>query len=480
MNDATIFTVFSRTAGKAGLKTALTTSHGSWTFQKLHEDTLRLAGCLAEGGERDAVTVLTPDPKDFLTAFFGCAAAGRAALILDPGLPACRVREIAGRHRASLFAVDAKFAPEFADQRCFVFGEPLSTGCRQLPPVESEAEFYWGLTSGTTADPKLFARSHRSWLESFAAAERVFNFPMGSRILIPGPLNHSLFLYGAVHALCRGHTVIAPGAFRPDRVAMAARTATHAYLVPSMLSELLSHGFSDAGLQFIFSGGAKLTAELRKHCETCLPDVDLVEFYGASESSFISAHSTRQPAPSGSVGRAFPGVNIQIRDEAGAPAFPGAEGEIHVSSRMLFSRYIDGAHCGEWFTAGDMGFMDGDGCLHLTGRKNRIINSRALKIRPEPIEQVLLELPAVRRAAVVDLPDPKRGAIAVAAVEFHPGEALTRRALSQHCRTKLGIRSCPHRYYGTDTIPLTRNGKIAFAALREGLLAAGSAFHELR
>jgi long-chain acyl-CoA synthetase len=468
MNADTIFTAFSRAADSAGARTALATPAAAWRFQALHAEVLHLAGHLANKGQHGPIALLTSDPKDFLTAFFACAASGRPALVLDPSLPAATIPLITDRHGAMVLGSEERFAPPPADCRA------------PLPAVESEAEFYWGLTSGTTAEPKLFARSHRSWLESFAASEQVFAFPAGSRILVPGPLSHSLFLYGAIHALCRGHTVLAPGAFRPDRAVAAARDASHAYLVPSMLAEMLDCGLDDASLRCIFSGGAKLAAELRKRCEARLPKADLAEFYGASETSFITSHSTSAPAPAGSVGRAFPGVRIEIRDGGGNAVPPGVEGEIHASSAMLFSRYIDGASCDGWFTAGDLGFLDEGGHLYLTGRKNRIINSRALKIRPEPIERALLELPGVRRAAVIDLPDGKRGSIAVAAIEFESGETLARRTLSEHCRTRLGTRFCPHRYYRVDAMPLTRSGKIAFAALREALLTPSPAFDELR
>lgn len=468
MNADTIFTAFSRTAESASSRMALATPHAAWSFQVLHADVLRLARWLAGKRECGPVALLTTDTKNFLTAFFACAAAGRPALILDPTLPAANIRSITDRHSALVLGFEEAFASP-------------STDCSApLPTVESEAEFYWGLTSGTTSEPKLFARSHRSWLESFAVSERVFQFPEGSCVLIPGPLSHSLFLYGAVHALCRGHSVLAPGAFRPDRAVAAARSASHAYLVPSMLAEMLDCGLDGATLRCIFSGGAKLPLDLRKRCEAQLPATDLVEFYGASETSFITAHSTRSPAPEGSVGRAFPGVGIQIRDNEGTPALPGVEGEIHAHSPMLFSRYVNGAPCSGWFTAGDMGYLDADGYLYLTGRKNRIINSRALKIRPEPIEQALVELPGVRRAAVVDLPDARRGSIAVAAVEFEPGAALARRTLSEHCRHRLGTRFCPRRYYRADAMPLTRSGKIAFVVVRDALVAGSPTFHELR
>ncbi len=464
MTPVTIFAAFSHSADLAEARPALVTPDATLTFGQLRQEIGFRAGALGRderGGE--AVALMADDPHALLTAFLACAAVGRPALILDPTRPQSENLRLAERHGARLI----NSAPLAAT--------PPST----LPTVHSEGEFYWGLTSGTTGEPKLFARSHRSWLESFRAAEQVFPFSHASKVLIPGSLSHSLFLYGAVHALCRGHTVIAPGAFRPDRAVAAAREADCAWLVPAMLAEMLACGLDSTTLRLIFSGGAKLQPELRQRCEAALPRADLIEFYGASETSFITYASTRAPAAGGSVGRPFPGVRIEVRtDDRVLPQ--GEEGEIHVASPMLFSRYVGGPPASEWFTTGDIGFLDAAGFLHLTGRMNRVINSRALKIRPEPIEQALLELPGVLRAAVVDLPDPRRGAIAVAAIEFAAGASLERRILSAHCRTCLGAQFSPQRYYAADALPLTRSGKIALASVREGLLAGSAAFRELQ
>lgn len=479
MTPQTIFLALSQEADDHSGRTALIASNSSRTYGTLQNRIRQLAGYLSQYSEESPVAVLSTIPGDVLTAFFACAAAGRPALVLDPTLPPPQIQNLIRRFGVPLLAVEEKFAAAFVQHPLVILGQPLADISSALPTVQSEAEFYWGLTSGSTGEPKLFARSHRSWLESFSASEQLLSFPPHSRILIPGPLSHSLFLYGAVHALCRGHTVIAPGVFRPDRVVAAARRATHVFLVPSMLAEMLDCGLTDSTLRMIFCGGAKLPATLRQRCEAALPRVDLVEFYGASETSFIAAASTRGPAPEGSVGRIFPGVSLQIRDQAGKPLLHEAEGDIYVKSSMLFSRYVGGAPQSGWFTAGDVGFLDSLGNLHLTGRKNRVINSRALKIRPEPIEEALLELPGIVRAAVVDLPDGKRGAIAVAAVEFAPGVSHPRRILSAHCRVKLGARFCPQRYYGAEAMPLTRSGKIAFPMLREALQSGHPSFREL-
>lgn len=481
----TLYQLFEQAAASAGNGTALELPDDTISYARLHADIAHLASRLCGVLERAGpVAVLTEDAADMMRGFFAAAAIGRPALLLDPALPFPTVARLLDRHPPAVLLTSPKQARIAASLHHPAIDIAERVLLRELPsvplpPVSAEEEFYWGLTSGTTGESKLFARSHASWTASFEAAEAVFSFPPHSRVLIPGPLHHSLFLYGAVHALCRGLTVLLPGPFRPSRMAPYLTAATHLYAVPFMLGELVRFGCDPPNLGAIVCGGAKLSAEQRQNCEHAWPSADLVEFYGASETSFLTFHSTRAPATAGSVGRAFPGVQIDIRDPAGLPLADGQDGEIFAASPMLFSRYVGDAPVSGWFSAGDTGFRDGDGCIHLTGRVNRIINSRALKIRPEIIEAALMELPEVRRAAVVGIPEASRGAIPVAAIEVD-GDIIRRRTLSAHCRQTLGSRLCPRRYYVADALPLTASGKVAVAEIRAALLANDPAFRELR
>jgi len=190
-------------------------------------------------------------------------------------------------------------------------------------------------------------------------------------------------------------------------------------------------------------------------------------------------HSTTRPANPGSVGRPFPTVTVEIRDDDGAALSPGEEGHVFIASPMLFSGYVGEARAADWVSAGDRGYLDEDGCLHLTGRANRMIKSKGLKIHPEPIEAALIALPEVQQAAVVALPDPVRGAVPVAVVEFAAGRRLDRRALAAHCRATLNVRHTPQRYFLAARLPLTRTGKLAFTEIRDSLLSESGAYTEL-
>ncbi len=427
MSGQTILAMFTAQAALTPERVALVTESGALSYRALADNVSGQALTLPSDGQ--LLPIAAEDKAQFLTSFFAAMAAGRPAFPFpQPG-----------------YACSASAEPD---------------------------EFYWGATSGSTGEPKIFARSHASWIASFAACEAVFPWRDTETVMIPGALSHSLFLYGAVHALSRGHTVFAPQRFRPKRLvkSLSEGGVTVLYTVPSMLEELLAAGMNAPSLRYVFCGGAKLGDGLRRCVERAAPDADVIEFYGASELSFVSYVSTRHPAPAGSVGRLFPGVSIEIR-RAAALAAPGENGVIHVSSPMLFSRYIGEARVepGSFVSAGDLGFLDANGFLYLTGRADREINSKAHKISPETVEAALKQHPSVIEAAVVGLDDEKRGAILAAVVEATEGACVARAELSAHCRALLPLEDCPQRYFQTRRLPVTRTGKIAFAQVRADL-----------
>ncbi len=413
------------------------------------------------------VALAIPDPADTLVAFFAAAAAGRPAFMLDPLAPPEAVAHALAQ----------------AEPAAYLCGLPDLLEPAELPDVSPEAEFYWGLTSGTTAAPKIFARTHSSWLATFEAAEAAFDFAPEDRVALPGSLSHSLFLFGAVHALCRGMVAILCGPFRPGRVAqkLAAHRASVLYAVPAMLDSLMKARETEwrESVTRIFSSGAKLSADLRGAVEAALPQVDLVEGYGSSETSYVSYASTRAPVPPGSVGRLFPGVEVDIRDGDGRACAPGESGTVWVRSAMTFARYVGGPEArapGGWVTAGDAGLL-ADGFLYLKGRANRIINVAGVKVHPEAIEQALLAHQDVADAAVVGLDDPRRGQ-RLAAVVMLRREA-DRASLSAHCREALGPRMTPQSFFRADSLPQTRSGKVAVDALRQGLMRGDPAYEAL-
>ncbi len=326
--------------------------------------------------------------------------------------------------------------------------------------------FYVGFTSGTAGAPKAFARDHASWLQSFAGSAEVFGIAGDDVVLAPGPLSHSHFLYAAVQALHAGATVLAPGRFDPSGVARAlAAAATRLVVVPTMLAELVRRPLPAPALTSVICAGAKLAPELAGEVRRALPDAELVEFYGASELSFVSVRRHGDGCPPTSVGRAFPGVEVRV-----------VEGEIQVRSALVFAGYLDGDADGAarlladgWATVGDHGRLDADGCLHVVGRAGSMLIVGGVNVYPEPIEELLARHPDVAEAAVVGLPSARWGVVPVAAV-VPAAPALDVAALRRHAAAALPRIARPRRYVVVDALPRTRSGKLAREALRDLLL----------
>lgn len=505
----TLFSLFAETARKAGNKPAIRLRNSIVSYTELYDRVLQRAAQLqAQIAEPGGIAIVLRDRVKLLSAFLACAAIGRPAAPIDPDLPPVRLAAISApspltwRERAECAAFRVR-------GNCTKLNSSVSSYChfaaflldpglrfevsRQLTGIQIEddssypvpalsndphTEFYWGLTSGTIGEPKLVARSHASWIASFEAAEAVFDFRGGDTVLVPGPLHHSLFLYGAVHGLCRGHCLALPPArFRADK--LPAFCASHLYAVPFMLCKLAAARTQMPGLRQIFCGGAKLSPALREACEALWTDADLVEFYGSTETSFVSFHSTKKPAPENSVGRIFPGVRIEIRDKDSASAAKPGNGEIFVASDMLYDRYVGGKRAAQWVSVGDIGWLDAQNCLYLTGRRNRIINSKGLKIHPEQIETALASRPEIEAAAVIGVPDRLRGAAAIAVVSFRLGQHSGRAALSAFCRSEFGEGYSPLRFYESDSLPKTSSGKIALSVIAEALAKSDPAYREL-
>jgi long-chain acyl-CoA synthetase len=463
----TIFTELEAAARANPDKPALIDRGRALSFEAFGAQVRAVAGAF-QAQPSGAIALSTGSPADTLVAFFAAAAAGRPAFVLDPDAPRESIASALAQAQPAMHVTALPDAP------------PLAS----LPEVSQHAEFYWGLTSGTTAAPKIFARTHHSWLATFDTAEQVFDFHPDDVVALPGGLSHSLFLFGAVHALCRGLTALVCAPFRPRSAAreMAAHRARVLYVVPAMLDPLLKSRDRDwrAGLRRIFSSGAKLSDETRAAVETALPRADLVEGYGSSETSYVSYVSTRAPAPSGSLGRLFPGVEVAICDADGRDCADGETGTVWVRSGMTFARYVgrpEGQAPGRWVTAGDAGRLC-DGYLYLTGRINRVINVKGANVHPEAIEQALQAHPDVAQAAVVGLDDPKRGQ-RLAAIIVPGSEVADRASLSAHCRDKLGMRLTPQRFFHADALPQTRSGKVAVETLRAALMRGDAAYREL-
>lgn len=314
--------------------------------------------------------------------------------------------------------------------------------------------FYLGFTSGSTGNPKAFVRTQASWVSSFEVAEKVFKLTKEDRFMAPGPLSHSLSLFGATHALHLQASFYLMEKFNPKEVrnAIHRKKATVVYLVPTMINALITQERTDEAVTFL-SSGAKLSSKLIAQLKKVFPNASVYEYYGASELSFVSytTEDTRENQAE-SVGKPFPNVKINIIDK-----------KIYVKSPYVFSHYLNDPAANQnvksshGISIGDLGFLK-NGLLTLVGREDNLIITGGINVYPEEVEKVLKTLPSIKELMITSLPNDYWGEQIIALVEWHNSPDLKNlKELSK----QLPIEMRPRRYYEVRNLPYTQTQKLA-------------------
>lgn len=446
-----------------------------------------IAGRAPPGG---AIALHQPNSPGLALLFLAAARSGRVAQVLDPDWPLETARAVLGGLAPALTVTADRFlvgpnAIVLDPQLPFgavadALGAPSRPGLKAEPAPDGS--FYVGFTSGSTGHPKGYRRSHGSWVESFRADAAEFGIGGDDVVLAPGSLTHSLFLYALANGLHVGATVVFCRGFRPNRVLrlLRAQGVTVVYGVPTQMRLVLEAGAGERpfdSVRWVLSSGAKWFSDTMPDVRRLFPGARFAEFYGASELSFVTVARDDEPVPQASVGRAFPGVEISVRDRRGRRMAQGRIGLVFVASPLLFSGYAlagedDLLRAGEAISVGDLGFLDESGYLHLVGRAKRMIVTSGKNLYPEEIERVLERHPAVEAAAVLGAPDARRGERIVALLSLRPGPRPSRAALIASARAALPLYKVPRRYGFVAEWPRTRSEKSDFAALR-GLWQSG-------
>jgi acyl-coenzyme A synthetase/AMP-(fatty) acid ligase/kynurenine formamidase len=269
------------------------------------------------------------------------------------------------------------------------------------------------------------------------------------------------------------------------------------WLVPTMIAMLLEMDRSEDGaawcrdnVDLVACGTAPLEPEsARRFTERY--GVEIHDSYGLSETLLATASTPARPAATGAVGAALPGVDVEIWGADGAPTPAGEPGTIVIASPDTMIGYLgeDGSfesplRGGRWLETGDIGVLDGDGQLRITGRSKEVIIRGGVNVGPGDVERVFDAHEAVERVAVVGVPHDILGeeiAAVVVCTDGRPLEELEP-ALRQLARDQLQPPQQPGVYVQIDALPTTPTGKVRRGALRDqvidrlGLSPAGKGF----
>ena len=237
-----------------------------------------------------------------------------------------------------------------------------------------------------------------------------------------GSLTHSLSLYGALEAIFLGCEVHHLAGLSPSSQLeyLENKKIEILYVTPTQLRLMLSAKYQNYlidGLRYIFIGGASIEQNTLAELSKIAPNAELKQFYGSSETSFITISDLLTPI--NSVGKAYPGVEIVLGDQPDKPVSVGETGRVWVRSPYLFSKYVGENRSNinrfsDWVSPGELAKLDLDQNLFILGRIDRIFKIKDQAIIPEEIENYLLTKKDIMDVAVVKKNDVLRGNKAVA------------------------------------------------------------------
>lgn len=341
-------------------------------------------------------------------------------------------------------------------------------------------------TSGTTGHPKAGVLTHgqMAFVINNHIADLMPSLNQHSRSLVLAPLSHGAGIHALVNA-ARGAACVLPASDKLDcdeawRLVQEYRV-DNLFTVPTIVKMLTESDAVDrydhSSLQHLIYAGAPMYRADQRHALNKLGKV-LVQYYGLGE---VTGNITVLPADChdsedspnakvGSCGYPRTGMQVAILDEAGNELDTGVDGEICVRGPAVFSGYYNNPKANEscfkfgWFHTGDLGHLDEQGYLFITGRASDMYISGGSNVYPREIEEALLSHPAVTEAAVLGMPDAKWGesgyAVIVTTAE------VTDEQLLAYLEPRIARYKWPKRFVRWDEMPKSGYGKIVKKQIR--------------
>jgi long-chain acyl-CoA synthetase len=470
------------------------------TFGQLAAAAAALDVGLAEAGVAGGARVVIRIGNDerFLPALVATWLRGAAALPMHPAAPADEVARVVRALGATAVVCDPDDVLRESNLPVPVL--PVSHLSAAQPserialpvPVDvsgTEAALVL-LTSGSTGAPKGVLLTHDNAWSNLRATVSAFRSDASPSALpaerkppnlIANPLSHTAGIVRLLFALYVGRDIVL---LRKFSGAVAKRLVDEhgidqLTLNPTMLRMLLEEtrpGDKLGNVRYVSSGTAPLTQALREQFEQRF-EVPVLQAYGQTEAfGGIAIESVKDVLAGrrrpGSVGKPLPGVELRLVASDGTDAPSGESGEIWVRSKSAMAGYLTGmesedAQAADWLRTGDLGRLDDDGYLYITGRLKNTIICGGFNITPEEVEAALEEDDRVVAAVVVSWPDERLGEIPVALVESEADAGAILAAVA----SRLTAYKRPRELFRVPTLPRVPNGKVDRRAV-QALVAA--------
>ncbi|TDC70715.1 feruloyl-CoA synthetase [Actinomadura sp. GC306] len=353
-------------------------------------------------------------------------------------------------------------------------------GLHELPDVV--APYLNGIcSSGSTGIPKVILSARPALFDPAYGAPIMDMWdpvPRPQRILVLAPMYHANG-FTALFSLLAGDELVVLGGFDAARAADAVerhRISTFT-ATPTMLQRIADlpgiDGRDLSSLRFVLQGAAPMPPSLVHRWAGLIGAERLVMAYGMTEGLGITAlRGDEWMAHPGSVGRGLRGTELRILDAAGAPVPDGGIGEIYLRSPAYHGyRYVGDAPrlkgTDDGFqTAGDMGYLDGDGYLHLVDRRVDMIVTGGANVFPAEVEAALIDHPAIADVVVIGLRDPEWGRRVHAVIEpADPAAPPAHREVVAYAKERLAPYKVPKTVEIVAAIPRSAATKVNRGAL---------------
>jgi acyl-CoA synthetase (AMP-forming)/AMP-acid ligase II len=478
-------------------KRAIVDAHRAVTYRELHERTNRLANYLLAHGvaKGDLVGLSCGSRAEHFEALFAAAKIGAIAVPFDFNWSTQECEAMLRFFAPKAFVLEERKETEALSKIARgnlpsgnlllvsahpepVEGSLFESALHQSDAADPEINvagldpFLLMITSGTTGFPKACSINHETY------SLRCMNYGMtkgmhqDERALMTLPVHFNAGRGSVMSILYLGGTIFIQEKFDPDRFlhTIEHERITYTMLVPTLCERLLRHERLDeyrrSSLRYLGITGGHLSPELARETRRRVC-ADLSEAYASTDCGQITTLSGEDWETHGdTVGRPIWCVLARITDDHGDKVPLGSEGEVCVRTPLAIQGYYQNPRATQeflehgWCHTGDIGFLDAEGYLHISGRKKNMIKSGGISVFPEEIEETLRRHPAVADAAVIGFQSQEWGEAVKALVVLHPNRVCSAENLIQFCKESLAPYKAPKTVEFCSALPRTGLGKI--------------------
>jgi acyl-CoA synthetase (AMP-forming)/AMP-acid ligase II len=373
---------------------------------------------------------------------------------------------------------------EFAARGSKIDPEDVDRRCDAVAPDDLSDMLF---TSGTTGAPKGVMTTHAQNLRAYRDWADVVGLRAGDRYLVVNPFFHAFgYKAGILAALMTGATLLPHAVFDPNVVLQ--RVARDAISMlpgpPALFQQILAHPELEqidvSTLRLAVTGAAAVPVSLVEQMRSRLGFENVITGYGLTEACGIATmcrHDDDAETIANTSGRAIPGVEVRVVDDANRELPRGIPGEVVVHGYNVMRGYFEqpdetaAAIDDEgWLHTGDVGVMDDRGYLRITDRKKDMFIVGGFNAYPAEIEGMIAAHPAVAQAAVIGVPDERLGEVGWAYIVRKPGAVLEHEELVSWCRDQMANFKVPRHVEFVDELPMNATGKVLKFRLRERAL----------